>query len=159
MKTNEITKFMRKNKTALLIAAGAIVVAIVVWIIVRRRKLNPTSQKEKIENLTGQQVNAGLNFDDLAQRMFTAWISTLGTDEDEVYAILAQMNNQADWEYLKARYEAYWNSLPMYEQLIHTTVGLGLSGVLVSDFRRELSKSELQRCRDILVGHGIEPGF
>jgi hypothetical protein len=160
MKTTDIKKFFKKNKTPLLIAAGVIVLVVVVWIIVKRtRKPNPTSQKEKVEDLTGQQVTAGLNFDDLAKRMFTAWISTLGTDENEVYAILAQMNNQADWEYLKARYEAYWNGMPMYEQFIHTTAGLGLTGVLVSDFRRELSKSELQRCRDILAGHGIEPGF
>ena len=160
MKTTDIKKFFKKNKTPLLIAAGVIVLVVVVWIIVKRtRKPNSTSQKEKVEDLTGQQVTAGLNFDDLAKRMFTAWISTLGTDENEVYAILAQMNNQADWEYLKARYEAYWNSMPMYEQFIHTTAGLGLTGVLVSDFRRELNKTELQRCRDILAGHGIEPGF
>lgn len=160
MKTNEIKKFLKKHKTPLLIAAGVIVLAIVVWIIIKRqRKSDPKSQKEKVEDLTGQIVTAGLNFDDLAQRMFTAWISMLGTDENEVYAILAQMNNQADWEYLKDRYEAYWNGLPTYEQIIHTTVGLGLTGVLVSDFRRELDKSELQRCRDILIGHGIEPGF
>ena len=160
MKTTEIKKFLKKHKTPLLIAAGVIVLAIVVWIIIKRqRKSDPKSQKEKVEDLTGQIVTAGLNFDDLAQRMFTAWISMLGTDENEVYAILAQMNNQADWEYLKDRYEAYWNGLPTYEQIIHTTVGLGLTGVLVSDFRRELDKSELQRCRDILIGHGIEPGF
>ena len=160
MKTNEITKFLKKHKTPLLIATGVIVVAVVVWIIVKRqRKSDPKATKEKVEEMTGQIVTSGLNFDDLAQRMFTAWISTLGTDENEVYSILAQMNNQADWEYLKERYEAYWNGLPTYEQIIHTTVGLGLTGVLVSDFRRELNKSELQRCREILAGKHIEPGF
>jgi hypothetical protein len=158
MKTTDVKKFFKKNKTTLLIAAGVVLLAIIVWVIVRRTRKGPTAQKEKVEDLTGQQVTAGLNFDDLAKRMFTAWI-TFGTDENEVYSILDQMNNQADWEYLKARYEAYWDSLPMYEQFIHTTFGLGLLGVLVSDFRRELSKSELQHCRDILIGHGIEPGF
>jgi hypothetical protein len=69
------------------------------------------------------------------------------------------MNNQADWEYLKVKYEEYWSSLPVYERIIHTTVGGGLMGVLVSDFRREFSKSELQHCRDILAGKGIDPGF
>ena len=95
----------------------------------------------------------------MAKRMFTAWIATFGTDENEVYSILGQLNNQADWEYLKARYEAYWNSLPTYEQFIHTTAGLGLSGTLVSDMRRELNKTELQRCRDILNGKNIIPDF
>ena len=69
------------------------------------------------------------------------------------------MQNQADWEYLKLRYESYWDSLPVYEQIIHTTAGLGLSGVLVSDFRRELNKNELQRCRNILTAKNINPGF
>lgn len=160
MKVAEITKFLKKNKTPLLITLGVIVLIIVVWIVVKQmRKTNATTQKTEVESMTGQQVTAGLNFDDLAKRMFTAWVSTIGTDENEVYSILDQMNNQADWEYLKARYEAYWNGMPVYEQIIHTTAGLGLSGVLVSDFRRELDKSELQRCRDILTGKGINPGF
>ena len=38
MKTNEITKFLKKHKTPLLIAAGVIVVAVVVWIIVKRQR-------------------------------------------------------------------------------------------------------------------------
>ena len=160
MKTTDLTKFFKKHKTPLLIAASVIMLTIVVWIIIKRqRRSDPKDQKEKVEGFTGQSVTAGINFDDLAKRMFMAWVSTFGTDEDEVYSILAMMNNQADWEYLKARYEAYWNGLPTYEQIIHTTAGLGLSGVLVSDFRRELNRSELQRCRDILAGKQIEPGF
>lgn len=157
MKSNELIKFFKKNKKQLLIAAGVIVVLVVVWIVVRRSRR--TVAKTKIETLTGQTVTDGLNFDDLAKRMLTAWISTFGTDEEEVYAILGQMNNQADWEYLKAAYEAYWNSLPVAEQIIHTTFGLGLSGVLVPDIRRELNKKELQQCRDILEANNITPGF
>ena len=160
MKTTNITKFWNKNKTPILVAIAVIVAVVVVWIIVKRmRKTNPATQKTDVETMTGQTVSNGLNFDDMAQRMFTAWIATFGTDENEVYSILGQLNNQADWEYLKARYEAYWNSLPTYEQFIHTTAGLGLSGTLVSDMRRELNKTELQRCRDILNGKNINPDF
>lgn len=160
MKATEIAKFVKKNKTPLLIALGVVVAVVVVWIFARRMRNTGTGNSaDTVEKLTGHKVTPGLNFDDLAKRMFIAWISTIGTDENEVYSILKQMNNQADWEYLKQRYEAYWNSLPLYEQVIHTTAGLGLSGVLVSDFRRELSRRELQRCRDILVGKGITPNF
>lgn len=159
MNTKELKKFFVKNKKPILIAVGVIVAVVVVWIIVKRLRRNPTTQKEKVEELTGQQVTAGLNFDDLAKRMFIAWVSTFGTDENEVYSILEEMNNQADWEYLKERYAAYWDSLPVYEQIIHTTAGLGLSGVLVSDFRRELNRNELQHCRNILTAKNINPGF
>ena len=160
MKTNEITKFFKKNQDTILVALGVIVILIVVWIIVKNAIFtgNKTKKKE-IEDSTGQKVTEGLIFSDLAKRMFTAWISTIGTDEAEVYAILGQIKNQADWEYLKVAYEDYWNSLPIAEQLIHTTFGLGLSGVLVADFRRELNKRELQRCREILEGNNITPGF
>lgn len=158
MKT--INKFFQENKKPLLIALGVIVTVVVVWIIVKKlRKNNPASQKTEIENETGQTVTQGLVFDELAKRMFNAWISTWGTDEAEVYSILGLMNTQADWEYLQARYESYWNSMSFAEQLVHITVGLGLSGNLVSDFRRELTKKELQRCRDILTEKGINPGF
>lgn len=157
MKTTDITKFVKKNQKTLLIALGVIVAVVLVWIVVK--KLNLRNQKEKIQELTGEDLTPGLNFDDLAKRMFTAWISIWGTDEAEVYSILNQMQNQADWEYLKIRYEAYWNSLSIAEQLIHTTAGLGLTGVLVSDFRRELNKKELQHCREILQSKGITPDF
>ena len=160
MKTVEIKKFLEKNKKQLLIALGVILAIVVVWIIIKRlRKNNPESQKDKVENETGQTVTQGLVFDELARRMFNAWVSTWGTDEAEVYSILGQMNTQADWEYLQARYESYWNSMSFVEQLVHNIGGLGLSGILVSDFRRELNKKELQRCRDILTAKGINPGF
>lgn len=156
MKRTDITKFWGKYKTPVLIAGGVILV-VVVWAVIKRVTRN--AGKTGIETLTGQSVTSGLNFDDCAKRIFTAWISTWGTDEDEVYSVLGLMNNQADWEYLKIKYEEYWDSMPAYEKLIHTTFGLGLSGVLVSDFRREFNKSELQHCREILTGKGIEPGF
>ncbi len=156
MKKTDITKFWGKYKTPLLIALGVIVV-VVVWTVVKR--MARKAKAAGIEALTGQSVTPGLNFDDCAKRIFTAWVSTWGTDENEVYSVLGLMNNQADWEYLKVKYEEYWSSLPVYERIIHTTVGGGLMGVLVSDFRREFSKSELQHCRDILAGKGIDPGF
>ena len=160
MKTSDITKFFKKNQKQILIAVGVVVAVVVVWIVVKKVRQNSEKKdKEKSEDLTGQSVTPGLNFDDFAKRIFSAWVSTFGTDENEVYSILEQLNNQADWDYLKRRYEAYWNSMPTYEQLIHTTFGLGLSGVLVSDFRREFSKKELQHCRDILEGKNITPGF
>lgn len=159
MNTKEIEKFFKKNKKQILVAAGVILAVVVIWIVVKRLRRSAAVQKEKIEEMTGQQVTAGLNFDDMARRMFGAWVSTFGTDEAEVYSILELLNNQADWEFLKERYSAYWNSMPMYEQIIHTTAGLGLSGVLVSDFRRELNRRELQRCRDILTSKNIQPGF
>ncbi len=157
MKFTDITKFWKKNKKPLLVAIGVIVIVIVAWILYK--KLNRKAKKTMIEDLTGDTLTPGLNFDDLAQRVFMAWISTFGTDEDEVYSVLEQLNNQADWEYLKIKYEEYWDSLPVYEQLIHTTAGLGLTGVLLTDFRREFNKSELQYCRDILTRKNIEPGF
>lgn len=161
MKTTDIQKFLKKNKKQLLIALGAVVAIIAIWIVVKKilNKSSKQNQKEEAETETGQQVTPGLNFDELAKRMFNAWISTWGTDENEVYSILGMMNTQADWWYFQERYAAYWNSLPMYERIIHTTAGLGLSGRLISDFRRELNKNELKHCRDILTAKGITPDF
>lgn len=156
---NDLQKFLKKNKKTLLIALAVIAVVLVVWIVVRRLRQSSGTQKSYVEDLTGQSVTAGLNFDQLAERMFNAWVSTLGTDEAEVYSILEQLNNQADWEYLQARYQAYWSTFPAYEQWIHGIFGLGLTGVLIADMRRELNKKELQRCRDILTGKNINPGF
>ena len=160
MKKQEIADFFKNNKTTILIASAIIAVVIVVWIVVRQvRKGTSSGQKDEAENLTGQTVTSGLNFNELSKRLFTAWISTWGTDEAEVYSILGQMQNQADWLYLQSRYQSYWSGLPWYERIIHTTAGLGLIGTLVSDMRRELSKKELQKCRDILTAKGITPGF
>lgn len=158
---NDFKKFIKDNKKPLLIALAVIVVVVIIWIIVRKltKGVTTATQKNKIEDLTGQTVTSGLNFDEMAKRMFAAWVTTIGTDENEVYSILEQLNNQADWEYLQARYQAYWNSMPVYEQLVHTFAGLGLSGILVSDFRRELNRRELQRCREILEGKNINPAF
>ena len=158
MKTAEIKKFLKKNKTPLLIAAGVIVVIVVIWIIVRNRNKGNAYYNDNPETITGTSVTPGTDFRDLAKRMLHAFIDKFGTDEDAVYAVLGQLKSQADWVKLKREYEKVWSDESWLEQGIHIVISMK-SGNLVADMKDELSSKELARCRSILEENGITPDF
>ena len=109
MKTKQIADFVKKNKKSLLISLGVVVVLVVVWVIVRRKKGIDTKEKDLAEQNTGQSITAGINWRDLADRLRAAFSgpNASGTDEVEVYAVLGTLRNQADWEYLKRYWATY----------------------------------------------------
>lgn len=162
MKTKPITKFFKKNKTALLIAAGVVVLAVVVWIIVRRKSIGINSQdKELAEQNTGHPVTVSTNWNDLATRLRKAFSgpNSSGTDEGEVYAVMGTLRNQADWEYLKRYWTRYCENLPWWQRFTDTLLNTGNYKSLTTLLSYELDSGELQRVRDILAANGITPDF
>lgn len=161
MKTTDIKKFIKKNKTPLLVALGVVAVLVVVWIIWKKSKGIDTRDKDLAEQNTGQQVTASINWRDLATRLRAAFggPNSSGTDEAEVYAVLGTLRNQADWEYLKRYWTTYCESLPWWlktkDYLYNTSRYKSLTASLIY----ELDSGELQQCRDILTAKGIMPDF
>lgn len=161
MKTNEITKFLKKHKTPLLIAAGVLVVIVVVWIIWKRTKGVYTRDKELAEQNTGQQVTISINWNDLLTRLLNAFSgpNSSSTNEAEVYAVLGTLRNQADWEYLKRSWNTYCENMPWWNRLKYTILNTSNYKSLTASLIYELDSGELQQCRDILIAKGITPDF
>lgn len=161
MKTTDITKFVKKNKKMLLIALGVIVAAVVAWIVWKKTKGVDTKDKELAEQATGQSITPGLNWNDLADRIRRAFSgpSSSGTDEAEVYAVLATLRNQADWEYMKRYWTTYCDSLPWWKRLNDNLMNTGNYKSIIASLKYELSSGELQHCREILQSKGITPDF
>lgn len=161
MKTKQIADFVKKNKKSLLISLGVVVVLVVVWVIVRRKKGIDTKEKDLAEQNTGQSITAGINWRDLADRLRAAFSgpNASGTDEVEVYAVLGTLRNQADWEYLKRYWATYCDSLPWWKRLNDNLMNTSNYKSLVASLIYELSTIELQHCREILLSKGITPDF
>ena len=159
MKTKEITKLLKKNLKPIIIAVTVIFVAVVAWAIVKKIFGNK-DDKGKVKDLTGDEPTPTINFDDLSLRLINAFNGALSmfTDEEAVYGCLKELKKQADWEYLKLKYNRTFRDLGYLEQGVHIVAG-GFGGTLVSDMSRELSKKELQKCREILEESDINPGF
>ena len=157
MKTNEITKFLKKNKKQILIAVGILVAVTVVWIVVKKL-WQRSENNENPEDITGTQVTVGIDFSDLAKRMLQAFTADPGTDEDAVYTILGQLKTQADWVNLKRKYEKAFEELDWFSTHVFSFFER-LTGNLPHDLQSELTKKELARCRSILEDNGITPDF
>lgn len=169
MKTNEITKFLKKHKNQLLIAAGVVVLIVVVWIVVRRRNRNADitlKTDSDIQNATGTPITQSLDFAHLAKRMWDAtvsyhtipWYVTLwptGTNESEVYAVLESLNTQADYMKLERAWVNYYESQSWIIRNLSYQAESTLPAILTS----ELTKSELTKARNILIQKGIQPDF
>lgn len=158
MKTTDIQKFLKKNQKPLLIALGVLVVAVVVWLVVRNAARRKDSENNNPETITGTTITIGIDFRELAERMLHAFIDRFGTDEDAVYAVLDQLRTQADWVNLKRKYKEVWKDENWLAQGIHMLISMK-TGNLVQDMKDELNNKELQQCRDILLSKGITPDF
>lgn len=161
MKTTDIKKFLKKNQKPLLIALAVVVVLVVVWLIWRRsRGLNINNQQLAEEN-TGTPVTVSINWRDLAARLRQAFSgpNASSTDEAEVYAVLGMLRTQADWEYLKRYWTEYCNSLSWWQRLNDNIMNTTNYKSLTASLIYELSNSELQHCREILLAKGITPDF
>lgn len=156
-----IKKFIKKNRTALLIALGVIAVAVVAWLVWRRRTGVVTEDVTQTEQYTGQSVTAGMQWRDMAERLLKAFSGPNAslTDEAEVYKVLGKLNNDADWDYMKRYWTTYYDALPWWKKLHAVVVNGSNNNSLVVLMKYELDNSELQRCRDILEAKGITPDF
>lgn len=161
MKTNGITKFVKKNKTPLLVALGVVAVAVVVWLIWRKSRGINTNHMQLAEENTGTTVTVSINWRDLAIRLRQAFSgpNASSTDEAEVYAVLGTLRTPADWEYLKRYWTEYCNSLRWWQRLNDNLMNTTNYKSLTSSLIYELDSSELQQCRDILLSKGINPDF
>lgn len=168
MKTNNITKFIKKNQKPLLIALGVLAVAVVVWLVLRKRNggvFGPKTQSE-IEQGTGSSVTSTLDFYRLAERLWDAtvayrslpWVISwwpTGTNEEEVYDVLGSLNSQADYMMLEATFANYYKE----KSWVIRNLSLQAESSIPAVLKSELTSSELQKCRNILTAKGITPDF
>lgn len=155
-------KFLSDNKKTILILS-AVVVSIIITIWAGKKvyrwvvsKLNETKIINDSEAHTGTTITPTLQFKSLVQRLFDA-VYPIGTHEAEVYNVLNELRTQADWECLKRTWYDSIRNLPTI-----TIVGLSLGGTkksLIETLYKELSVSELDKCREILASKGITPDF
>ena len=162
MKTNEIKKFIKKNRKPLLIALGVLVAVLVVWLVFfRKSSREEKNQQNASEDVTGASLTDGLNWDGLCARLYGAFrgLSSWLTDEDEVYAVLGEMRTAADWDYLQ-RHWTIWlkkNNYQLERWLVNHY--LGVYDSLIRTMKSELNTDELENCRVILERKNITPGF
>ena len=161
MNTKEIKKFLKKNQKTLLIALGVVAVLVILWLLLRRSRGLDTNSVQQSEQFTNQTVTPGMNWNDLARRLRQAFSgpNSSGTDESEVYNVLAALRNQADWEYLKRYWTIYCEELPLGQRMIEILLNGSHYKSLTASLVYELSNSELSHCREILNANGIIPDF
>ena len=156
MKTNNLLKLLDKNKKTIIITVVVVVAAIVLWKSGKKiwNYFDRNNDQYQSEDETGTNVTAGLGHSRLAKQIYTACESA-GTDENAIYSALSQLRTQADWELLQRRFANVYEDTHAWYHVLSTN----LSSDLVATLQSELSTSELNRCREILEDHGIEPGF
>lgn len=161
MKAKPTLKLIKKHKVPLLVAAGVAVAVVAVWVVARKTKGVDKKEKDEAEAFVGQAVTSGMNWKDMAVRLRKAFggPNSSGTDEDEVYAVLGLLRNQADWEYLKRYWTQYCESLSWWQRLNDNLMNTSAYTSLTASLTYELDTRELQRCRDILSAKGITPDF
>lgn len=104
-----------------------------------------------IEAGTGTSISSSIDFANLWLRLWDATYR-IGTDEDEVFAVLGMLNSQADYMKLSQVWSRKWALLgwPLTEYIPMTLPGL---------LKSELNSSELLQARNILTSKGITPDF
>lgn len=168
MKSKEILKFVEKNKTVFVVLGVVLLVAALIVIL---KKLNvigasgPKSDSE-IESGTGTSITQSTDFYHLVERLWDATVSyhslpwivswwPTGTNENEVYAVLQLLNTPADYLKLEREWVNYYNS----KSWLIRNLDWQAQGTLPAVLKSELTKSELQQCRNILTSKGITPDF
>jgi hypothetical protein len=86
-------------------------------------------------------------------------VSGPGTNESEIYSVLAELRTQADWEYLQRYWENSMDKVNIGWGGLILSGMMGIATTLIGTLKSELTKKELQHCRDILTENGITPGF
>lgn len=167
MKTKPITKFVNDNKTPLIVVAAVAVAVVVFWIVKKMRSAGSGSLSDyQIEQGTGTPITAATDFRHLVVRLWQATVTyrsasvlvfnwPTGTDEDEVYAVLGCLRTQADYVKLEREWVAYFNEQSWFTR----NLNMQAHGTVPAVLKSELTKKELQRCRDILTANGITPDF
>lgn len=104
-----------------------------------------------IQSSTNSSITPTLNFPQLANRMWDA-TDRFGTTEEEVFAVLACLQTQADYVKLCRAWRDLYEEKGWWFRLQAMST---LPGTLTS----ELDASELSRARAILTDKGITPDF
>jgi hypothetical protein len=168
MKTNDIKKFFKKNKTLIVILGVVLLVAAVLVILKKLNVIGSSGPKSdaEIESGTGTSITPSIDFYHLVERLWDATVSyhsvpwvvswwPTGTNEKEVYAVLNVLNTEADYLKLEKEWVNYYNS----KSWIIRNLDWQAQGTVPAVLKSELTKSELQECRRILSGKGISPDF
>lgn len=157
----EIQKYFPRLPKGVIIAIAVIAVLVVCWFVfgkkLARNYIN-NKTKTEAENYTGTNTTQNLNFAGLRDRLISA-VSGPGTRETEIYNVLSELNTQADWEYL----QRYWQISLSKDNIgwggLILSGMMGVDSTLIGTLKSELTKKELQQCRDILTANNIQPGF
>lgn len=168
MKTSEIMKFVKKNKTVLIIAGMVLLVAAILVILKKLNVIGSDGYKtdSEIESGTGTSISHSLDFYHLVERLWDATVSyhslpwvvswwPTGTNEEEVYAVLNTLNTQADYMKLEKEWVNYYNS----KSWVIRNLDWQAQGTVPAVLKSELTGKELQNCRNILITKGITPDF
>ena len=138
---------MEKKTKIILIGLGVVLAVYSVYKLLS----NPTAPIDSNNggggNTVGGGTTEGLNFVDLAGKLFTAF-NGCGTDNAAWRDVLSKLNNQADWNALNKAYGT--RTLTCWSSFWNNYKG-GLQGA----FRSELSDSELGEANATLAGKNI----
>lgn len=160
MKT-DLTKYIKKPSWPVIIALVVVAVIVVCWFAFGKQLwLNYVNRKTRddAESYTGTNITPAMNFAGLRDRLMHA-VSGPGTTESEIYSVLAELRTQADWEYLQRYWENSMDKVNIGWSGLILSGMMGIATTLIGTLKSELDRKELQRCREILAGNHIEPGF
>lgn len=160
MKT-DLTKYIKKPSRPVIIALVVVAVIVVCWFAFGKQLwLNYVNGKARddAESYTGTNTTPAMNFAGLRDRLMNA-VSGPGTNESEIYSVLAELRTQADWEYLQRYWENSMDKVNIGWSGLILSGMMGIATTLIGTLKSELNRKELQRCREILAGKHIEPGF
>ncbi len=155
-KIKSIIDYLSEPRKGIVVAVLVVMAIIAVVVVFRKTKGKmappPTLlNDDAIENGTGSAISPSIDFRSLAIRLFSACLG-VGTNEDEVYAVMGCLNTQADYRKLSNVWMQQWNQLGL---LAKTALPPSLPELLQS----ELDSRELSMVRSILSEKGIVPDF
>ena len=135
---------MEKKHKIILIAVGSIV-AVYAGYKLLFSSAAPITSANGSGTTNGGATTTGLNFVDLAGKLFTAF-DGCGTDNAAWKDVLSQLNNQSDWDALNKEYGT---------RKISCWLSSNYEGGLQGAFRSELNESELGEANAILATKNI----
>lgn len=169
-KFKSTVEWLGKPANAITVAVLLVLVIAAIWFLSKKIKALIASAREKANapNINSSNVTPGLNFSELARRLWDATVGyhslgsasifvlnmPTGTNEDEVYAVLGTLRTNDDYLSLKQAWRSYYDMQSGFTTWVTNAVST-LPGML-SD---ELNSRELSRCRSILETNGITPDF
>lgn len=149
-------EWLAKPSHAIVVGVLLILLIAAIWFVSKKIKSAIAYAKAKADepDVHENNLTSGVNHRSIAEQIYVACRGAQ-TDEPAIYAALAQLRTQDDWNLVQIKFSDVYNA----EHNWYNFLSNNLSANLIATLNSELSQSELAQCRSVLEQNGITPGF